>query len=223
MTAAPTPPHLVWDWNGTLLDDMTLVVGATNAALGTFGAGPVTVDDHRRDFRRPVADYYAHVLGRSLTGAEFAELDRVFHETYARGLSAAPLSAGAVEALCAWPGSQSLLSMWFHEELLELLGRHGLAEHFVRVDGLRVRPGGGAKLPHLAEHLAALGLPGRAYVLIGDSVDDAVAARALCAGCVLYAGGVTDAARLSGTGFPVAHTLSDAVRLASAAALAAGS
>ncbi|MEU8894086.1 HAD family hydrolase, partial [Streptomyces sp. NPDC048442] len=25
--------HLVWDWNGTLLDDIRAVVGATNAAF----------------------------------------------------------------------------------------------------------------------------------------------------------------------------------------------
>ena len=222
MTAAPRAPHLVWDWNGTLLDDMAVVVDATNAALRTVGAGPVTVDEHRRDFRRPVSDYYAQVLGRELAAAEFAELDRIFHQSYADGLAAAPLAAGATAALGAWPGSQSLLSMWFHEELLALLDRHGLAGHFVRVDGLRVRPGGGAKTPHLAAHLAALGLPGRDCLLIGDSVDDAVAARALGAACVLYAGGVTEAARLSGTGSPVAYTLSDAVRMAGSVAASAG-
>jgi phosphoglycolate phosphatase-like HAD superfamily hydrolase len=215
-------PHLVWDWNGTLLDDLTVVVGATNAALDSVGAGPVTVDEHRRDFRRPVADYYAQVLGRTLTAAEFAELDRIFHSTYADGLAAAPLAAGATAALRAWSGSQSLLSMWFHEELLDLLDRHGLAGHFVRVDGLRMRPGGGAKTPYLAAHLAALGLPGSACVLIGDSVDDALAAGALGAACVLYAGGVTEAGRLSGTGFPVAYTLSEAVRMAGSVAATAG-
>jgi phosphoglycolate phosphatase-like HAD superfamily hydrolase len=211
----PTAPsHLVWDWNGTLLDDLAAVVGATNRALASAGAGPVTTDEHRRDFRRPVGDYYADVLGRPLAAAEFAALDHAFHDAYQAALAGVPLAGDAVAALRAWTGSQSLLSMWFHDELVMLLGKHGLAGHFVRVDGLRQRPGGGGKTPHLAAHLAALGRQGRECVLIGDSLDDAVAAAAVGAGCVLYAGGVTTAERLAATGFPVAHTLSDAVALA---------
>jgi phosphoglycolate phosphatase-like HAD superfamily hydrolase len=46
--------HLVWDWNGTLLDDLALVVAATNASLATAGGRPITAEEHRRDFRRPI-------------------------------------------------------------------------------------------------------------------------------------------------------------------------
>ena len=56
------------------------------------------------------------------------------------------------------------------------------------MDGLRASVGGGSKTPHLAE----LGLTGPDCVLIGDSVDDAHAADAVGAGCVLYSGGFTD-------------------------------
>ena len=56
--------HLVWDWNGTLLDDLTLCVNATNTCLAMFGGPQITAEDHRRDFRRPVVDYYSFVLGR---------------------------------------------------------------------------------------------------------------------------------------------------------------
>ncbi|HEY1487048.1 MAG TPA: HAD family hydrolase, partial [Micromonosporaceae bacterium] len=107
--------HIVWDWNGTLLDDLALVVEATNASLATAGGGPVTVDDHRRDFRRPVPHYYGSVLGRQLSDAEFVVLDRAFHHAYNAGLPAAQLAAGALDALASWGGSQSLLSMWFHD------------------------------------------------------------------------------------------------------------
>ena len=65
-------------------------------------------------------------------------------------------------------------------------------------------------------HLAALGLDGADCVLVGDSVDDAEAAEAVGAGCVLYSGGFTDIDRLRATGRPVAHTLTEAVRLAQA-------
>jgi phosphoglycolate phosphatase-like HAD superfamily hydrolase len=206
--------HLVWDWNGTLLDDLTLVVAATNAALLAAGGGPTTADEHRREFRRPVSDYYRAVLGRPVDPDEFARLDKIFHAAYAEGLTACALSAGALDALRTWTGTQSLLSMWFHTELVPTIDRYGLTTYFARVDGNRAAIGGGFKAPHLANHLAALGLDGRDCVLIGDSVDDAEAAATVGARCVLYTGGFTDPDRLRGCGVPVAATLAEAVTLA---------
>jgi phosphoglycolate phosphatase-like HAD superfamily hydrolase len=210
--------HLIWDWNGTLLDDLALVVAATNASLASCGGAPTTAEAHRRDFRRPIAAYYAHTLGRAVDEAEFARLDRIFHDAYAEGLLTCALAGDARTALVAWDGTQSLLSMWFHAELVPTVERYGLAGYFKRIDGLRAAIGGGSKAPHLAAHLDALGLTGSECVLIGDSVDDAHAADAVGAGCVLYAGGFTDPDRLAGTGHPVADTLTEAVKLAGAAA-----
>ncbi len=200
--------HLVWDWNGTLLDDLTLVVAATNSSLASVGGPQVTADEHRRDFRRPISAYYEHVLGRTLTDGEFAALDRAFHDEYRLGLAQTGLAADARQAIAAWTGTQSLLSMFFHDNV------HGLHPHLSRVDGLRDTLGGGPKGPHLRAHLAALALTGAECVLIGDSVDDAHAADEVGAAVVLYMGGFTDEARLRATGRPVATTLVEAVALA---------
>lgn len=216
-------PHLVWDWNGTLLDDLSLVVAATNASLAIYGGAPVTADEHRRDFRRPIIEYYSHVLGRPLNKDDFARLDEAFHRAYADGMVGCQLSVGALEALAGWAGTQSLLSMWFHTELVPTVTRYGLDRYFARVDGLRDVVGGGPKAPHLAAHLAELGLVGSDCVLIGDSVDDAAAAASVGARCVLYTGGFTDPERLHAVGVPVADTLAEAVLLAAAVATPAQS
>jgi phosphoglycolate phosphatase-like HAD superfamily hydrolase len=206
--------HLVWDWNGTLLDDLALVVTATNASLSSVGGPSVTAEEHRRDFRRPIADYYTHVLGRPVSAAEFVRLDHAFHEAYRAGMVGCALTADALAAIAAWPGTQSLLSMWFHHELVPTVDLLGLASYLCRVDGLRAVTGGGSKEPHLRTHLAELGIKGEDCVLIGDSVDDAEAAAAVGAGVVLYSGGFTDESRLRATGHPVAGTLADAVTFA---------
>jgi len=206
--------HLVWDWNGTLLDDLPLVVAATNASIASYGVAPVTADEHRRDFVRPIATYYGMLLGRPVDDEEFAQLDKTFHTAYADGLPSCALTPDALTALHNWTGTQSLLSMWFHHELVPAVQRYGLAGYFVRVDGLRASVGGGSKTPHLVAHLAGLGLTGPDTVLIGDSVDDAEAAAAVGARCVLYGGGFTDADKLRATGRPVARSLSEAVVLA---------
>jgi phosphoglycolate phosphatase-like HAD superfamily hydrolase len=208
-------PHLVWDWNGTLLDDLTLVIEATNVALGSIGGPPVTADHHRRGFRRPIADYYAEVLGRPVGEAEFARLDELFHDAYQAGLPC-PLAPDAEAALHDWSGSQSLLSMWHHADLVPTVAEHGLTKHFSRIDGLPPQWAGKGsyKGPHLVAHLTALGLDGARVVMIGDTVDDAHAAATAGARCVLYSGGFTAAEQLHATGAPVVDSLLDAVILA---------
>src|SRR5207247_5563148 len=95
-----------------------------------------------------------------------------------------------------------------------LVRAFGLETRLLRVDGLRDEIGGGAKAPHLAAHLAVLGVPASDCVLVGDSVDDAAAAVAVGARVVLYGHGFTDLERLRETRQPVARSLLEAVDLA---------
>jgi phosphoglycolate phosphatase-like HAD superfamily hydrolase len=206
--------HLVWDWNGTLLDDTALVVAATNATLTSLGAPVVSVEDHRSGFFRPIADYYAVLLGHPVPDEEFARLDEAFHAVYRDGLPGAGLAPDALAAIGAWGGSQSLLSMFFHDDLVAQVRHRGLEPLLGRVDGLRDRVGGRSKAPHLAAHLAALRVAPAEAVLIADTVDDADAARAVGASIVLYTGGITDTARLRATGAPLAGSLLEAVDVA---------
>jgi phosphoglycolate phosphatase-like HAD superfamily hydrolase len=210
----PGVKHLVWDWNGTLLDDLKLVVDATNVCLAAVGGPVITAEEHRRDFRRPILDYYAHVLERPVDQVEFQLLDDAFHDAYRRRIGEVRLAPDALEAMARWTGTQSLLSMFFHDELLVEVERHGLAARLVRVDGLPGTVGGHKKAGYLERHLEALGLDPAEVVLIGDSVDDGDAALTLGAAAVLYAGGFTDTALLKATGLPVAHSLVEAVDLA---------
>jgi phosphoglycolate phosphatase-like HAD superfamily hydrolase len=206
--------HLVWDWNGTLLDDLSLVVSSTNHAFGSVGGRSVDADEHRSRFRRPVAEFYAEILERAVDEQEFGKLDRIFHDAYRMGLTDMTLAADAMSAIRTWPGSQSLLSMWFHNELVPALETFGLTGLFTRVDGLRTELGGDLKAGHLATHLDGLGIPGDQVVLIGDSLDDGAAADSVGAASVLYTGGFTHPDRLRASGRPVADTLLEAVEIA---------
>ena len=206
--------HLVWDWNGTLLDDLSLVVSATNRTFEQVGGRLVDADEHRRRFRRPVAEFYAEILERAVDAEEFEELDRIFHDAYRVGLTSMSLAADAEAAIREWPGSQSLLSMWFHDELVPAVHTYGLTKVFTRIDGRPTEVDGGLKAGHLARHLAEQQIAGTDTVLIGDSIDDAEAAESVGAAVVLYTGGFTDPERLRASGRPVADTLLGAVSLA---------
>ena len=205
--------HVVWDWNGTLIDDQEVVVAAANDALTAAGREPIDADYYRTHYVRPVHLFYEHALGRPIPVDEWLELDDLYHDSYARRLDRAQLKPDALDALrhVADSGrSQSLLSMWRHDALMQQVERFGLASWFTRIDGLR-GAGGGLKAQHMEEHLSALGLTGEDVLVIGDAIDDADAARHCGAACVLYDGGSHHRAELEAAGVPVVDSLAAAV------------
>lgn len=75
--------HLVWDWNGTLLDDIHAVVGATNTAFAEVGLAPITLEQYRATYCVPIPLFYQRLLGRIPDDAEWQRMDVVFHDAYA--------------------------------------------------------------------------------------------------------------------------------------------
>jgi phosphoglycolate phosphatase-like HAD superfamily hydrolase len=208
--------HLVWDWNGTLFDDNVAVVAAVNDALGLLGVAAIDADTYRSHYTRPVQRFYEQLAGRRITSEQWQAVDDTYHASYQAWVERLGLAPDAVAALQAAEEAgvtQSLLSMWRHRELVPLVERLGIGRFLVRVDGLRV-PGGGGKAEHLVAHLAAVGVQAAAAALVGDSLDDLAAARAVGAGCVLYDGGSHHRHALEATGVPVVDTLTAAVAAA---------
>ena len=156
-------------------------------------------------------------MGRLPTEDEWAAMDEAFHQHYARHAVECGLAEGVELLLAGWQEagrSQSILSMYGHEDLVPLVRRLGIAERFVRVDG-RTGPSGGSKVEHMVRHLRVLdGVDPRRTVVIGDAADDAVAAVAVGARAVLYTGGSHSRASLEGVGVPVVDSLAEAVRVA---------
>jgi len=211
-------PHLVWDWNGTLFDDVAVVVAATSESFVAAGLPPVTLADYHAHYTRPIPEFYRRLLGRPVADTEWRGLDGGFHDAYRRLITSGQIGLvpGSVALLEDWVGAggtQSLLSMWHHDQLIVEVDRLGIGSLFTRVDGLR-GPSGGLKVEYLSAHLDATGVAAVDTVVIGDSLDDADAALAVGARVVLYAGGFHGPNSLAGAGVPVAATLGEAVAIA---------
>jgi phosphoglycolate phosphatase-like HAD superfamily hydrolase len=63
----------------------------------------------------------------------------------------------------------------------------------------------------MAAHIKSIAVSPREVLVIGDSVDDAMAASHVGARAVLYTGGMSTRAELESTGFPVVDTLAEAL------------
>ena len=216
--------HIVWDWNGTLLDDLAVVVAAVNDTLATVGRRPITIEEYGAHFTRPVLLFYERLLGRAVEESEWQGFDVSFHDSYRRRVDAAALAADAMEALdtVRQTGlSQSLLSMYWHDELVPQVDRFDLGKFLVRIDGLRGTPGD-RKQAYLEEHIRAVEhdlssrLEPAEVLVIGDALDDADAALALGLNCVLYNSGSHPADQLASAGVPVVDSLVEALRVGGA-------
>lgn len=210
--------HLVWDWNGTLLDDLDLVVTSVNHALGSIGAAPIDAATYRQHYTRPVHRFYEALLGRVVDAGEMRVLDDRFHDAYVAG--SPPLAPDARDALDVAErrgATQSIASMLWHDRLVTAVLDAGIGDRMVAVDGHRGSVGE-TKAAHLGHHVAGLktlhGLEGTVMVLIGDITDDADAARDVGIDCVLYDGGSQPRAALEATGRAVAGSLLEAVEIA---------
>lgn len=208
--------HIVWDWNGTLLDDLPVVILAANASMARFGVGPIDEDGYRDHFTRPVRAFYDSLFGRFVSDAEWEDLNDRFHDEYFALADTANLTPDTLDALLAVENNgwaQSLLSMSPQDWLEQIVGAHGVTRRFTLIDGLRGETGG-LKAQHMKEHLEALGVDPSRTVVVGDTPDDAVAARHVGAHVVLYDGGSHHLPHLEVTGAPVAHSLVEAVEIA---------
>lgn len=207
--------HVIWDWNGTLADDLPAVVDSVNLSLASIGEAPITADDYRNHYTRPVRLFYDRLLRRAVTDTEWASIDMTFHNAYAALANHVPLAADArdaIEAVASAGASQSILSMWWHDDLLPEVRRHGLEGFMVRVDG-NTKDAGETKQRLLEIHLQELAT-GNGAVMVGDAMDDARAALDIGIPCVLYDGGSHHRPELERLGVPVADSLVHAARIA---------
>ncbi|WBB59002.1 HAD family hydrolase [Streptomyces sp. WMMC500] len=209
--------HLVWDWNGTLFHDIQAVIEATNASFTELGLPPITLERYRELYCVPVPRFYERLMGRLPTPEEWEVMDEAFHRHYWVRAEDAALADGAAELLAqrqAAGQTQSLCSLAPHQQLLPMVQAHGIADHFVRIDG-RTGPSDGGKATHMVRHLGALqGIDPSRTVVIGDAVDDATAARHAGVRAVLYTGGSHSRASLEAAGVPVVDSLAEAVAAA---------
>ncbi|MDP3850530.1 MAG: HAD hydrolase-like protein [Luteolibacter sp.] len=54
--------NLIFDWSGTLVDDLGPVIEATNVVLGKYDLAPLDREAFRRRFRLPYREFYADIL-----------------------------------------------------------------------------------------------------------------------------------------------------------------
>ncbi len=93
-----TTKTIVWDWNGTLLDDVRYSVRLINILLKKYNLLPVTVSEYRKKFTFPVKKYY-EALGFDFQKTPFDVIGMEFINLYNQNLKTCRLQPDALETL----------------------------------------------------------------------------------------------------------------------------
>lgn len=197
---------VIWDFNGTLVDDAMLGIRSVNRMLEARGLRPISgVEEYRERFSFPVEEYYRE-LGFDFDAEPYTELAREWFEAYLAGEPKLLPMKGAKEALELIRGAgmrQIILSASESDLLFRQLDRFGFTDYFDEIiGGDNFLAGGKAETAR-----KRLGDKNHRSAMIGDTSHDFDTAVAIGADPYLFSGGHEAAERLMLTGAVVIGNL----------------
>ncbi|AKS43042.1 HAD family hydrolase [Wenzhouxiangella marina] len=182
---------IVFDWNGTLLDDVDYCLSITNAMLQEFALPKLTRTRYRDIFTFPVQSYYQQ-LGFDFSRHPFPALATRWMQSYTADVATKVDLFHETETMIADLKRNgyrlAILTAAIESDVHELLAHHGIDEAFDEVYGLD-HCEASSKVERGKQLYASMGLdPGRT-LLIGDTDHDFEVGRALGAPTLLLADG----------------------------------
>ncbi len=202
--------HVVWDWNGTLIDDHACCVQVINTLLREEGLPEIDRARYRAQFDFPVRRYYER-LGFDLEGERWESLAARFIEGYERRVAECRLHDAAVDVLSAVSSRgarSSILSAARATAIEPLLERYGVRGFFTEIVGLDDHYANG-KLKLGVDWIRSRSFDRERVILVGDTVHDFEVANAMGIRCVLVSAGHHDRRRLEQCGCAVVDRLQE--------------
>ena len=182
--------HVVWDWNGTLIDDSLICHEITMHQLAMRGLPPLPFQEFRKAYRHPIVDFLRE-LGLVKEISDLPTVAHEFHDLYSMRRHAAKLHQGAEDLLAqiAELGlTQSILSAHPHEMLEEIVNDFEIAHFFSELLGLGDKLSG-SKSQNGVDWLNRQSLERNEVLLVGDTDHDLETANAMGIDCILVTHG----------------------------------
>ena len=204
---------VLWDWNGTLIADVSHVVKINNMVFAAYGYRDTTEEEYRSLFRFPVKDYY---LDYGVTEEDFVLLAREWNEKYVESFDEVPLSPHVAETVRRFQAAgfrQVILSASQVDQLRSQVARfaelEGVFDEMLGISDVYAA----GKVQLAKDYLARSGIDPAETVFIGDTNHDAEVAQAIGVRCLLVSGGHQNDDVLKKTGATVLKSLEDACEL----------
>lgn len=204
--------HIIWDWNGTLFNDIKLCADIMNQLLAEINRPPITIKEYRDVFTFPVINYYK-ALGHDVGEENWQKISHQFINTYESNKYSYNIYPDALKVLKYIRDlgiQQSILSAYKQETLNELVEHFNLSEFFIKLVGLDNIYASG-KLENGLKWMKELGFAKGEVLLVGDTLHDCEVAKAIGADSVLLSLGHQSKKKLEECNIPIIDSLSELI------------
>ncbi|MHC1707655.1 MAG: HAD family hydrolase [Bacteroidales bacterium] len=205
---------IIWDWNGTLLDDMDICVDSINILLEKRGLPLMNLEKYRSIFTFPVIDYYK-TIGFDFDKEPYDSVAIEFISIYLNKLKSASIFQEVRPTLEIFKEKgyqQAILSAMEQENLLISVNSKGIQDYFSCIYGTDDHYAHG-KTYLLSRILKCLDVDPKETLLIGDTLHDHEVALSAGCNCLLVAAGHQEKRRLDTAGCQVINNLNEISRL----------
>lgn len=207
-----TSPTIIWDWNGTLLNDLSLCIASINQLLRKRELPLLDKKLYQEVFSFPVKDYYS-AIGFDFSTEDFSVPAHEFIDLYEAGVENCLLHSSAEQVLSYFrhKGCRQFVLSAMHQDMLNrTLKMNNIFDFFDGVAGLEDHYAV-SKEERGKGLMDAYNLQKMNTWLIGDTNHDYEVATALGVGCILIADGHQSAQRLKKTGAIVLNNLGEII------------
>jgi phosphoglycolate phosphatase len=206
--------HIIWDWNGTLLNDAWLCMDVMNKMLAQRRLPLISLEIYRDIFDFPVRDYYLK-LGFDFDKEPFETVGMEFMIHYNNRQKECTLHPEVRKVLSKIQQlgyKQSILSAREQNELRMETIELDVSRFFEKVYGLDDHYAHG-KTDVGIKLLADLNLPKEKVIFIGDTRHDSEVADELGIDCILVSNGHHSLPRLENCNKPIIHSINELLNL----------
>jgi len=204
---------IIWDWNGTLLNDMELCVSSINSLLEKRNLKKLDTTVYKEVFSFPVKDYY-EAIGFDFSREDFAIPAQEFIDLYNNGVAGCGLHKEAFDVLNYFKSTgkrQFVLSAMKQDMLITTLKHQNIFNYFEGIFGLDDHYAV-SKIERGKQMISDLKIHKESAVIIGDTIHDFEVAQELGISCILIANGHQSEERLKTTGVPVLANLGELLK-----------
>jgi len=202
--------HIIWDWNGTILNDLELCVDVGNNLFRRKNIPLITIERYKSIFTIPVRDYYI-AAGFDFKKESFEIIGKEWMDEYEKRKFECSLHKNLIETMEKFKElgiEQSLLSAYKQDNLVKMANHFDLTKYFTHIVGLdNIYAAGKTELGK--DLMKIIGNGHGETLLIGDTVHDFEVSKEICADCVLIAEGHQNFETLEKTGAKVFNTLTE--------------
>lgn len=199
--------HVIWDWNGTLLDDIEASLASVNDMLSMRGMPHINNVYYKECIGVPIIKFYEKVF--DMGKEDYSLIIKQYNEGYLHHLVDCGLTDGAREALEFFRSSgakQVIVSSSNNAQLCRNAEKYGVIGYFDELLGASDYYAG-SKIERAAEYLKKSGAEKGRVLVVGDLEHDAEMAAELGADCVLLTSGHEHPDRLKRANMPLIDNL----------------